>query len=479
MEFIRNLLSAISNFFSRLFTRSSRYDRKTTQSEKDLPFAHATDKFSENMPKINSAIRKNFYKSLLFLEQDDSADDLLDVTAAGGVKEAPICVKRRMRKAIDDVDLYKYPDSAKLKQDATVFYRDKRGIKHCTADNIAIAPSSFDLATAVFSTYFPYANIAMITPNFGYYTELLTQQWGFRGKVDFFNTPKQSHFHISMSALRQYIEESKPSAIFLTNPNNPTGDVLTESELSDIAEICRQNDTWIICDETFASTTPHTTTPYSSIAKFADPRKCIVFNGFSKGESCANLRVSTMCAPRDVIENIRAHISGTVSNVVAEGLGAILDPDAQEKQELVDHFIDNDRIIRHKQESIHEKLDSINQKLSVLYNRSDQYIKVFKPEATSVLLLDFRSLYNRNFLGRTVKSGYDIGRTLLDITKVKVVPGEAFMIAPEDMMCRISLAYDNEKLMEVFDRIEQQVDKELQRSGKNASRNPPSYLAAR
>jgi len=63
-------------------------------------------------------------------------------------------------------------------------------------------------------------------------------------------TYAENGFHVERSAIEEKITE-KTKAIFVTNPGNPTGTVLREDEIRMIADVAKEHDLYIICDEVY------------------------------------------------------------------------------------------------------------------------------------------------------------------------------------------------------------------------------------
>ncbi|MEL6690101.1 MAG: pyridoxal phosphate-dependent aminotransferase [Pseudomonadota bacterium] len=61
---------------------------------------------------------------------------------------------------------------------------------------------------------------------------------------------EENGWSLPLDALEEAAEGAK--LIFLTNPNNPTGRLIPEAELREIAEIARRADAWLLVDEVYA-----------------------------------------------------------------------------------------------------------------------------------------------------------------------------------------------------------------------------------
>lgn len=63
-------------------------------------------------------------------------------------------------------------------------------------------------------------------------------------------TYAENGFHVERSAIEEKITD-KTKAIFVTNPGNPTGTVLRMDEVRMIADVAKEHDLYIICDEVY------------------------------------------------------------------------------------------------------------------------------------------------------------------------------------------------------------------------------------
>lgn len=93
--------------------------------------------------------------------------------------------------------------------------------------------------------------------------------------------------------------------ICLTNPNNPTGAVLSDLTLERIVEIAKSKNIWVLCDEAYRGLN-FTDKPYSkSIADLYE--RGISIGSMSKTYSLPGLRVGWICARNDLITEINKH----------------------------------------------------------------------------------------------------------------------------------------------------------------------------
>jgi len=93
--------------------------------------------------------------------------------------------------------------------------------------------------------------------------------------------------------------------IALTNPNNPTGALIERPMLEEIAQIARDVDAYILCDEVYRGTNQTGDGMTPSIVDVYE--KGIATAGMSKAYSLAGLRVGWIVAPVEVTEQVLIH----------------------------------------------------------------------------------------------------------------------------------------------------------------------------
>ena len=97
---------------------------------------------------------------------------------------------------------------------------------------------------------------------------------------------------------------SRTRAIIVCTPNNPTGRVLSRTELTAIAELCQRHDAFAVTDEIYEHIYyegEHI--PIATLPGMAD--RTITISGASKTFSITGWRIGTIVAPPDVTDAIR------------------------------------------------------------------------------------------------------------------------------------------------------------------------------
>lgn len=114
-------------------------------------------------------------------------------------------------------------------------------------------------------------------------------------------TKVENEFRLTKGELLEKITD-KTKALILPYPNNPTGAVMREQDLEEIAEVLRERNIVVISDEIYAELT-YGDAPHVSIASIDGMYdKTIVLNGFSKSFAMTGWRLGYACGPDDLIE---------------------------------------------------------------------------------------------------------------------------------------------------------------------------------
>lgn len=114
-------------------------------------------------------------------------------------------------------------------------------------------------------------------------------------------TTIESNFTINVADLEAAITE-RTRAIIVVTPNNPTGTVLPESVLREIADLAVRRDLMLISDEIYEYYTfgEHKHISMASLPGMKD--RTITINSFSKSFSMTGLRLGYIAAPAPVIQ---------------------------------------------------------------------------------------------------------------------------------------------------------------------------------
>lgn len=116
-------------------------------------------------------------------------------------------------------------------------------------------------------------------------------------------TKAENDFKLTARELEEAISD-KTKLLVLPFPNNPTGAILTENELKELAKVIIEHDLFVISDEIYSELT-YTAEGHTSIASIDGMQeRTIVINGFSKTYSMTGWRLGYALGPAPVIEQM-------------------------------------------------------------------------------------------------------------------------------------------------------------------------------
>jgi len=95
---------------------------------------------------------------------------------------------------------------------------------------------------------------------------------------------------------------TRTKAVMICNPNNPTGQVLTEPEMDEIVRAADRVGAWIVADEIYRGA--ELDTDIASPTFFGRYDRVIVTSGLSKAFAMPGLRIGWVVAPPEMIERI-------------------------------------------------------------------------------------------------------------------------------------------------------------------------------
>ena len=109
-------------------------------------------------------------------------------------------------------------------------------------------------------------------------------------------------FKFTVDNVKPLINE-RTKAIIVAFPNNPTGAIMTESELKPVAELLEGTDIIAVSDEIYSELTYQG--KHASIASLDGMwERTIVINGFSKAFAMTGWRLGYVCAPTELLDTM-------------------------------------------------------------------------------------------------------------------------------------------------------------------------------
>lgn len=254
------------------------------------------------------------------------------------------------------------------------------------------------------------------------------------GWLNYLNVPKllgavpvtytlkeENDYQIDLDEVRAKITP-KTKAIVLITPSNPTGGVLSEQVLRELAKIAIENDIMVFADEVYERLI-YGDAKHVSIASLPGMKeRTVTLNGFSKAYSMTGWRLGYAACNEDIILNLnKLHqhvVTCAPSFVQKAGITAL----REEKNEVND-------MVKEYQRRRDYAVDAIN-KIDGLSCRM--------PKGAFYIFIN---------VSKTGLSGTEFATRLLDEQKVAMVPGNVFGSEGENYI-RMSFANSYENVVE-------------------------------
>lgn len=141
----------------------------------------------------------------------------------------------------------------------------------------------------------PGDEVIVIEPSFVSYAPLVSLAGG---KPVAVQATEEYDFKIQTHQLEKAVTD-RTKAIMLCSPNNPTGTMLGEKELLELATFIEKHDLLVLSDEIYAELAYDE--PYVSFAAIEGMRhRTLLINGFSKGFAMTGWRLGFVCANEEL-----------------------------------------------------------------------------------------------------------------------------------------------------------------------------------
>ena len=126
---------------------------------------------------------------------------------------------------------------------------------------------------------------------------------------------EENEFRMNPDDIKDRITK-KTKLIIVNSPQNPTGSVITKSELDDIAELAEEHDVFVVSDEIYSKMT-YDTTHYSPTARDEAKERTVLLDGFSKYYAMTGWRLGYMVVPQSMAERLNDFLVSAVSCTAA------------------------------------------------------------------------------------------------------------------------------------------------------------------
>ena len=234
-----------------------------------------------------------------------------------------------------------------------------------------------------------------------------------------------SGFRLDAAVLAKAITP-RTKAIFLSNPNNPTGVVLNREELQAIAELAVVHDLWVVVDEVYESLTFER--EHLSLAAMPGmAERCVVIGSLSKSHAMTGWRIGWIIANDSLV----AHVENLVLSMLYGLPGFVMEAALKAVQSHAE--------VTHGMRDIYRRRRDL-----VVNSLADcPGISVLNPDAGMFVLLDVRS---------TGLTSLEFAWRLLREAHVSVLDAAAFG-EPAQGFVRLSFTLGEDRLAQACQRI--------------------------
>ena len=303
-------------------------------------------------------------------------------------------------------------------------YHSKKNLYNYSEDNVIIGPGSKELIfQCQMVTEMP---LLLPKPSWVSYEP---QAKILKKDVNWIDTSKNTNWHLSANALRDYCKNNKykNQLLILNSPNNPTG--TNNEDLEELSKICKENNIIVISDEIYTELDFNGN--YHSISHFY-PEGTIISSGLSKWCGAGGWRLGTLIFPKElkiIYDSVRSLSSETFTSVSAPIQYAAVKAYTEDHSE----YLNNSRTILKKvADFVYDQLSEIG-------------IECIRPQGGFYILCDFSKIIKHNNI---INNATTLCEQVLQNTGFAMLPGKNFGIEDEKLITRMAFVdFDGNKAL--------------------------------
>jgi len=331
--------------------------------------------------------------------------DVVDFGAGEPDFPTPPHVNAAAHAAID-ANFTKYTTNSgteELKKAIAARYREDYGVEYATADIIVTAGGKQALY-----------NAALVL--FGEGDEVITHSPGWPTLVEQIKLADATPVLVQTHAEEGFTLRAAPiiaaftprtRGVIVNSPGNPTGALMTETELEILAAECARRDIWILLDLCYEKLI-YDKTPHNLPAVLArvNPTRSVVCGSASKAYAMTGWRCGWAIGPTKVIaacNALQSHATSNVCSITQKAATAALTGPQQCVTDMLDEY-------RHRRDQLSAWL------------AKEPRIRFVKPAGAFYLFIDVSEFLSPD----GIRTSSELAQSLLDDVRVAVTPGEAF-----------------------------------------------------
>ena len=227
----------------------------------------------------------------------------------------------------------------------------------------------------------------------------------------------------------------KSKTVIINSPSNPAGAVYTEAELKEIAQVCVENNLYVISDEIYEKLI-YDDEKHVSIASFGEDIKklTVTINGVSKAYAMTGWRIGYAVAEKEIIQAMDAFQSHATSA-----------PASMAQKASYEAVAGNQDTVEQMRKEFDKRRKFIVDELNKIPGIVCQV-----PRGSFYAFPDISGLYGKTIAGVAIEDDSVFAKLLLEKVYVAVVPGSPFG-SPGNL--RLSYASSIDYIKKGLDRI--------------------------
>lgn len=360
-----------------------------------------------------------------FFDILDEMDDVISLTVGQPDFDTPWHIREAGISSLEEGRTYYTSNSGLLefRREVCNYLERRFGLSYTPETEVLCTvggSEAIDLAMrAVIS---PGDEVIVVQPSFVCYSPLAEIAGGVPVIV---NTELKDKFKLTPEKLRAAITP-KTKMLVLPYPSNPTGGIMTEDELMEIANIIRDTNIVVLSDEIYAELTygrKHVS--FASLPGMKE--RTILVSGLSKAYAMTGWRLGYACAPKEIMKQmVKLHQYAIMCAPTTSQYAGI-------------------EALRNGDDDIEYMKDSYDQRRKLIHEGLARLgLDSFEPEGAFYIFPN---------IGKFGLTSEEFCEKLLYSQHVAIVPGTAFGESGEGF-ARISYAYSVDHIKKALKRIE-------------------------
>ena len=245
-------------------------------------------------------------------------DDILDFSVCTNPFMPPPGIKKKL----GAIPIERYPDSRSTELLERISER-----LDIPTDNILVGSGTTELIRLIALTYFRQRDaVLLLEPTYGEY-EVASRLA--EASLIRYRATVRNKYAPRIEKVVKLIRQNRPRAVFICNPNNPTGKYLSQEDIEEILDV--MGDGLLILDEAYIDFVEKT---WNSL-ELTKHGNVVVLRSMTKNYGLPGLRLGYAVASREIIESLRITAPPWNVNAIAQKVAiTVLEQEEYLKQSL-------------------------------------------------------------------------------------------------------------------------------------------------